>query len=154
DIALVIDFTGSMGYSSKTNIATGLNDPSILWPQYAHYQRYTAYSTNALTASETDPAVANPPNPLQQMGTSVSAPYVYSPANLTIETPNGKAIVRDFRYVPTNITDPSVPVTSADGTNFRNAFHQWSPSESGGDPINNIGPTFDSTGYNALDTTG
>jgi Flp pilus assembly protein TadG len=154
DIALVIDMTGSMGYSSKENVTVGLNDPNTSWPQYAHYQRYIGYNTSALGNSETGTPVSTRPNPLQQMQTLVSAPYVYSPANLTIETSNGKAIVRDYFYDTSNLTNPATPVTSTDGTNFRNAFHQWSPSESGGDPLNNIGPTYAFTGYNALDTTG
>jgi hypothetical protein len=155
DTALVIDFTGSMGYSSLTNIYTGLNDPNAVWPAYGHYQRYTAYNTNALGASETG-TVSTRPNPFQQMGTRVAAPYVYAPANLTIETNNGKPIVRDFyfAYTAANMADPSVPVTSptlnADGTNnLLNAFQRWSPPETPGDPPNNIGSTFDYTGYDS-----
>ena len=154
DIALVLDLTGSMGYGSLTNIDIGLNDPNTMWPQFAHYQRYTAYSTAAFGASETAPAVGSRPNPLQQTATQIIAPYVYSPANLTIETSNGKAIVRDFffAYTAANTADPSVPVTAvtlnADGTtNLKNAFHRWSPPESGGDPTNNVGPTYDYSGY-------
>jgi hypothetical protein len=153
DIALVIDMTGSMGYASKLNINVGLNDPNTSWPQFAHYQRYLGYSTSALGNSETG-TVSTRPNPLQQMQTLTSAPYVYSPGNLTIETSNGRAIVRDFYYDPGNVGTPATPVTSTDGTTFRKAFHQWSPGESGGDPANNVGPTYNCTGYDPLDKTG
>jgi hypothetical protein len=157
DIALVLDMTGSMGYGSLVNIDTGLNDPNAAWPSFGHYQRYAAYSTAALGASETDATVGNRPNPLRQTASAVFAPYVYSPANLTIETKNGKAVVRDFYLAldPANMADPSVPVTAPtvnpDGTNnLKNAFHRWSPAESGADPTNNVGPTYDYTGYNAM----
>jgi Flp pilus assembly protein TadG len=154
DIALILDMTGSMGYSSLTNLSAGLNDPSTLWPQFGHYQRYTAYSTNKIGGSETNSTVANRPNPFQQMGTQISAPYVYSPANLTIETPNGPAIIRDFYFDPANLSNPATPVATTNGSNLRNAFHQWRPAESGADPANNIGPTYDCTGYDPLDRTG
>lgn len=161
DIALVIDMTGSMGYGSipRLNLkissaAPGLNDPSTSWPQFAHYQRYTGYNTNNITGSETATTISSRPNPFQQMGSIISAPYIYAPANLTIETPNGKAIVRDFYYDPSNLSDFTVAVTSTDGSTFRNAFHQWSPSESGGDPTNYVGPTYTMTGYDATDRTG
>ena len=147
DIAFVIDMTGSMGYSSRTNITVGLNDPNTAYPQSAHYQRYLAYSTAALGNSETG-AVGSRPNPLRQTQTQISAPVpVYSPANLTIETSNGRAIVRDFYYDPSNVADPTTPVTSTNGTTLKNAFHQWSPPESGADPVNLVGPTYDFTGY-------
>ncbi len=160
DIALAIDMTGSMGFGSIPRLndkigsaATGLNDPSTMWPQFSHNQRYTGYSTNNITGSETG-TLSSRPNPFQQMGSITSAPYIYAPANLTIETPNGQAIVRDFYYDTSNLADPSVAVTSTNGTNFRRGFHQWSPTESGADPTNYIGPNYDSTGYNAMDKTG
>ena len=160
DIALAIDMTGSMGYGSIPRLndkigsaATGINDSSTMWPQFSHNQRYTGYSTNNITGSETG-TLSSRPNPFQQMGSITSAPYLYAPANLTIETPNGKPIVRDFNYDPSNLADPSVPVTSTNGTTFQKAFHQWSPTESGADPTNYIGPNYDMTGYNAMDKTG
>jgi hypothetical protein len=156
DMALVLDMTGSMGYSSLTNIYTGLNDPNAVWPAFSHYQRYSGYATNALGASESDPSVGNRPNPFQQMGTRVAAPYVYAPANLSIETQNGKPIIKDFyfAYTAANMADPSVAVTAptinADGTNnLKNAFQRWNPPETGADPSNNIGPTRDYTGYDS-----
>lgn len=162
DIALAIDMTGSMGFGSQARMADqpaesgakpGMNDPNAIWPQFGHYQRYTDYSTNAITASETG-TLSRRPNPFQQMGTVSSGGYVYAPSNLTIETYNGPAIVRDFFYDPSNLTNMTTTVTSTDGTTFKNAFHQWSPSASGADPTNLIGPTYDFTGYNAMDTTG
>ena len=156
DMALVIDFTGSMGYSSLTDLGTGVNDPNAVWPQFGHYQRYTAYDTTNLSGSATAATPSARPNPFQQMSTQVSAPYVYAPANLTIETQNGKAIVRDFFFAndSANQADPSVPVPTVtinpDGTNnLKNAFHRWSPPESGGNPSANIGVTYDYTGYDA-----
>ena len=154
DIALVIDMTGSMGYGTTAILNNRLNDPNTMWPQYGHYQRYTNYDTDAISASETDATVANRPNPFQQMGTYTSAPYIYAPANLTIETPNGKSVVRDFYYDTTNLSTMSTPVTSTSSANFKNAFHQWSPAESGGSPGTYVGPAFDMTGYNAFDKTG
>ena len=161
DLALVIDMTGSMGFGSLPRIndrvssaGLGLNDPSTMWPQFSHNQRYTGYTTNNILGSETDPTAGNRPNPFQQMGSITSAPYIYSPSNLTIETYNGNPIVRDFFYDPTNLPDFTVPVTSTNGSNFRNAFHQWSPAESGANPTTLIGPTYDMTGYNAMDRTG
>ena len=51
-----------------------------------------------------------------------------------------------------------MPVTAvtlnADGTtNLKNAFHRWSPPESGGDPTNNVGPTYDFSGYDPTNST-
>jgi hypothetical protein len=159
DIALVLDMTGSMGYGSLTNLAVGLNDPSTLFPAFGHYHRYAAYQTANPYAAEADPAVGNRPHPFRQTGVYVSAPYVYAPANLTVETPNGRPIVRDFfyAYTPANTADPSVPVpavtVSPDGTtNLRRAFHRWSPPESGANPTNYVGPTYDFAGYDPLHT--
>lgn len=154
DIALVIDMTGSMGYGTTAILNNRLNDPNTMWPQYGHFQRYTAYNTNNISGSETDGTIGNRPNPFQQMGSYTSAPYIYAPANLTITTPNGNAVVRDFYYDTTGLTNWASPVTSTSSGNLRNAFHQWTPTESGANPGSYIGPNYTMTGYNAFDTTG
>jgi hypothetical protein len=154
DIALVIDMTGSMGYGTTAILNNRLNDPSTMWPQFSHYQRYTNYNTNNISGSETATTVSTRPNPFQQMGSYTSAPYIYAPANLTITTPNGNAVVRDFYYDTSNLGSWTTPVTSPNSANFKNAFHQWSPTESGANPSAYVGPTYTMTGYNAFDTTG
>src|SRR6185312_11063434 len=164
DVALAIDMTGSMGFGSQARMADqpaesgakpGMNDPNSIYPGFGHYQRYASYGTNNITSSETSSTISSRPNPFQQMGTVSSGGYVYAPANLTIETYNGPAIVRDFYYDPSNLSNMTTAVTSTNGTTFKNAFHQWSPGTAvAGDPTNLIGPTYDFTGYNALDTTG
>ena len=164
DVALAIDMTGSMGFGSQARMADqpaesgakpGMNDPNSIYPGFGHYQRYASYGTNNITSSETTATIGNRPNPFQQMGTVSSGGYVYAPSNLTIETYNGPAIVRDFFYDPSNLSNMTTTVTSTDGTTFKNAFHQWSPGTAvAGDPTSLVGPTYDFTGYNALDTTG
>jgi hypothetical protein len=119
DIALVLDFTGSMGYSSTFTYNNVYNSSDTSYPQFGHYQRYLAYQNGNPNASQTDATVGNRPNPLYQTGTVVAAPYVYSPGNFTITTDNGFPIVKDFLYDPNAIGAGAVVTSST----LPNAFH-------------------------------
>lgn len=122
DIALVLDFTGSMGYSTTfTRNNVHLNsDPS--YPQFSHYERYLAYQTTNSSASQTQTNASNRPNPLYHTGVEVAAPYVYSPGNFNIQNENGPPIAGDFYYDPANLSDWSVAVTNVNANNLTRAF--------------------------------
>ncbi|OWK40905.1 hypothetical protein FRUB_04797 [Fimbriiglobus ruber] len=166
DIAMSLDFTGSMGFGSListaqyySNANQVMNDPNAVYPQFSNYYRYTAYQTSDPTASQTG-AASTRPHPFRNTtvitNPSASSPgQVYSPANLTITTPNGPPIVQDFFYDPSNISSPTTSVATTTMSNLVNAFQNWSPTQtSAGTPDSYIGPTFTYGGYNAFDTTG
>jgi len=132
DIALVLDYTGSMGYAStftyryydsaSNSYWCTYNSSDTSYPQFGQYSRYLAYQN---TNPNNDPAgstIANRPNPLYQTGTVIAAPYVYSPANFTNTTANGPPIVSDFLFDPANAASPTTAVTSVNSANLANAF--------------------------------
>ncbi len=146
DIAIVLDFSGSMGYDSTlnwhtavgggTNPRTGgfLNpDPNV--PKFGHYGRYTYYSTtNANTV--THGTVGNRSNPLWNKGSNGSRP----PANFTMETQGGPPMVEGGPTPPSKISgtpeevdgfytvsgDPAVGTVNG-STTVKNAFKMWAP---------------------------
>lgn len=124
DIAMVLDFTGSMGYGSLFNMkaadsgfTNGYNSSDPSYPQFGSYSRFqdaTRYSTGTPTASGT--GGSGRPNPFLQTATASQGSYVYAPANFTVTNNNGPPIVRDFRYDPANLASPTttqIPVNSA-----------------------------------------
>lgn len=138
DMAMVLDFTGSMGYSSIFNTATdssigggsgylatgAYNSPDPSYPQFGHYGRYQAYLNNSNPAQDpTQTTIANRPHPFYQTGTAVFAPYVLSPSNFTVSTTNnGPPIVPDFSFDPSNVSSPTTSVTTPTPANLQNAF--------------------------------
>ena len=143
DVAFALDMTGSMGYSSQFNgSGVGANrslNPDDLVPVFGHYQG-TQANIRATANLTTGSGEAFPRN------------------NFTIATPGGPPIVRNFYFDAANIGTPSNtvrPIATKTGggvivPDVLNAFHRWSPPESGGDSSTYAPVTYDFTGYNAL----
>ncbi|QJW98840.1 pilus assembly protein TadG-related protein [Frigoriglobus tundricola] len=132
DVAFVLDMTGSMAYASTFNYNNVSLNPDPMVPSFGHYGLVT--SNLVATANQYD-----------------SNGQVISRNNFTMATPGGPPIVRTFVWDPANATAPSTsayPVTSTTSS-LLNAFHRWSPPESGGDSTNYVPTTYDFTGYNA-----
>ena len=136
DVAFVLDMTGSMAYASQFNYNNQSLNPDTLVPSCGHYVDATIQSYLVATANATNGS-----------GEAISR------NNYSITTPGGPPIVRDFYFDPANVATPATPAypLTATGTtpNLKNAFHRWSPPESGGDATNYVGVTYDFTGYNA-----
>jgi len=121
DVAMVLDYTGSMGYDSSLNwpvtgAVSGLINPDPAYPKFGHYNRYTYYQITALSGE----ANANPatrPNPLRTKAFNGDK----SPNNHTMETGSGPPLVEDF------FTAPGDPATVSAATTLNNAFKMWSP---------------------------
>lgn len=103
DIAVILDFSGSMKFGSPVSWPTGGSDgvrsmnPDPVWPKFGHYSRYVGLAT---TGS----------NPMQRTTKyTMSSGENNSPTNLTIETTNGPPMIRNF-------------VTLYNGS-YVNAFH-------------------------------
>jgi len=134
DTAFVLDMTGSMAYASTMNFNGASQNPDNLVPKFGHYQ---AIQSKLIATS----------NQANGNGEAISM------NNFCITTPGGPPIVRDFYFDPVNSTNPKTvafPVNSSSG-NLKNAFHRWSPPESGGDSTSYTPPTYTFTGYNAFD---
>ncbi len=176
DVAIVLDYSGSMMFSSNmhwepgtansNDVVYGLLNPDPNTPRFGHYSRYDAYQTTTPTrtlAISTNPA--DRPHPLRMTGHFLGGTNeVFSPNNHTIETPNGPPIVKDFWFDPSNIADASVPVTTVNPANLRNAFHRWRrlgdangtpqfdpPVLSSGNPSSYAAPIYSWGNYNAFD---
>lgn len=139
DIAFVLDMTGSMAYSSSFNSSTvqdsSMNNQSLnpddLYPTFGHY--VSTYPKLYASANQTNSGgEAIPRN------------------NYSIATPAGPPIVRNFYFDPVNINNPTVAAVPVTPNNLKNAFHRWSPTESGGNSTTYTPPTYDFTGYNAF----
>lgn len=134
DIAIILDFSGSMGFGSQFTwnggwaggTVYGTMNPDPSYPQFGHYARYTTYSTTAALNS-TNAAAATPgsrPNPFSTTQTfDLGANGTQGSANLTVETASGPPIILDFRFDPSNVNNPATPVTTP-GTLW-NAFNRW-----------------------------
>jgi hypothetical protein len=140
DIAFVLDMTSSMGYASQFNFQitgqpTGQSlNPDNLFPAFGHY-------------------VSIPDKLQATVNQSNGSGEAISRNNYTMATSGGPPIVRYFYFDPVNVTTPATsafPVSVSGGNvSLKNAFHRWTPPESGGDPTNYIPSTYDFTGYNA-----
>lgn len=158
DIALVLDFSGSMQFSSTTHwepgtagsndLVLGLLNPDPDYPRFGHYARYTQYQVlNPTKSLTTSPVPSARPNPLRMTGPFIGATgEVFAPNNHTIETPNGPPLIRDFLFSPTG----HVPSSEV----LLNAFHRWNPPIlAPGNSATYRPPTYDWTGYSAHDTS-
>jgi len=133
DTAFVLDMTGSMAFGSTFNFNNQSHNPDPLAPVFGHYTSVQ----NRLVATS---------NQANGSGEAISM------NNYTITTPGGPPIVRDFFFDPANAAAPltaAFPVT-ATTSNLKNAFHRWSPPESGGNSDTYTAVTYDFSGYNAL----
>lgn len=151
DIALVLDMSGSMKFSSTyqwpepgAGAVSGLMNPDPNYPRFGHYQRYpTTTLPNAFMRTT---------NFLQ------GSNEIYSPTNVSMDAEVGPAIVRNFVFDPNNIATPSSTVaTVSNPANLRNAFHRWNPPgmvalTANGEFGRMTSPT-GWGGYNAFDTS-
>ncbi len=132
DIAFTLDMTGSMAFSSTFNFNNQSQNPDPLVPRAGHY--VSIQSALVATANQ-----ANGSGEAIQRN------------NISISTPGGPPIVRNFYFDPTNMADPLVPafpLTTVGGNpNLRNAFHRWSPPESGGNSDTYTAVTYDFSQY-------
>jgi hypothetical protein len=135
DIAFVLDMTGSMAYASTFNFGGQSLNPDNLVMKAGHY----------VSVQDRLIATANQAN---------SSGEAMSRNNFTIATPGGPPIVRCFSFDPVNVATPATPAypvtVSGSAANLKNAFHRWSPPESGGDSTTYTPPTYNFAGYNAF----
>jgi hypothetical protein len=132
DTAFVLDMTSSMAYASQFNYNNRSNNPDTLVPRFGHY-----FSTRS--------------NCIQTANQYTSDGQTVSQNNYCIYTPGGPPLIRDYVYDPTNAANPSVPAypITSNTSSLLNAFHRWSPPESGANSASYLGPVYDFTGYNA-----
>jgi hypothetical protein len=171
DIALVLDFSGSMRFGSLFNWCTavrpsdtaerdkggGMLSPDPLYPRFGHYSRYDAYTTT-VNPTGTLMQSASPggrPNPLYtKAGYVNSTGELMAPNNVSITTPGGQPMIRDFYYDPANESDPTSLTSTVRPTFLKNAFHRWSPAETDGDPTQYVSQTYNFANYNATGVNG
>lgn len=134
DIAIILDFSGSMGFGSQFSWDGGWSGGTVygtqgadpVYPQFGHYWRYTQYNTGAALTS-TNATASSPgsrPNPLSTTQSyDLGANGSQGVSNLTVETASGPPIILDFRFDPSNVNSPATPVTTP-GTLW-NAFNRW-----------------------------
>ncbi len=104
DVALVLDFSGSMGYSSQFNYSnngTRSLNPDSSFPRFGPWSIYDGPGmVMDFNNPGSSPANLNtyvPPTPMQRVWPyQDSTGYLYAANNLTIDTPAGPAIVSQF----------------------------------------------------------
>ncbi len=136
DIAFVLDFTGSMAFSSTCNWpdetdtmtqvkapVEGLMNSDPAYPKFGHYARYTFYQNASITsAGPASSVVSDRPNPLQITDAYKNASGSYYPNNHTITTSGGPPVIEDF------LTAPGDPSSVGQSTPVKNAFKMWDPT--------------------------
>jgi Flp pilus assembly protein TadG len=116
DIAMVVDFSGSMRFGSTPNYppgnggssgyVRGLLNPDPRYPQFGHFARYDTWQ-------QTNPNGASP-HPFRMgpnAGYIMSSGEYQTPHNLTYDSNSGPPMVNDFFYYPTNsvaVSNPSL----------------------------------------------
>lgn len=114
DIALVLDFSGSMkfgcvshyppGTAGSTGTVIGLLNPDPRFPQFGHYQRYDGRSTNTPNGSNQHPFHTT-------TYYTASSGEIFSPNNQTWESSGGPPMVNDYYTSPN--ANPAAPVVAA-----------------------------------------
>jgi hypothetical protein len=105
DVAVVLDFSGSMGYSSlafwpPSGNKSGSLNPDSRFPRFGPWSIYGGtgmvldYSSPGTMPSNLN--TYTPPTPMQRVFPYTNTNYLTAPNNFTIETPAGKAIVDQF----------------------------------------------------------
>ena len=126
DIAIVLDYTGSMGFDSCPYFATDdgqrcMNNPDPQYPKFGHYARYTYYSTTGTSWNDTNPVDRT--NPMRR--TDGGAGNRYQPSNYTAETQAGPPIVADW------LTAPGDPAAVTINTTVDYPFQWWATPGTG-----------------------
>ncbi|MBA4192299.1 MAG: hypothetical protein C0467_30380 [Planctomycetaceae bacterium] len=142
DVAFALDMTGSMAFGSTFNLNGKSMNPDNLVPSFGHYANIPAGNGTGSTAIR---CIVNQAN---------GSGEAIAQNNYTVEGTAGPPIVRNFYFDPANINSPATPafpLTTTGGTpNLINAFHRWSPPESGANPDTYTPPVYNFTGYNAF----
>lgn len=151
DIAIILDMSGSMKFSSTfsypepgAGVVQGLMNPDTSYPRFGHYQRYpTSTVPNAFYRTT---------NFLQ------GSNEIYSPTNMTKDANVGPAMIRQFVFDPGNLANPANTVATVTNANaLKNAFHRWNPPGMAALTANGVFGRMSNptgwTGYNAFDTT-
>jgi Putative Flp pilus-assembly TadE/G-like len=122
DVSIVLDFSGSMGYSSQINYS-GSNGTQSLSPDatYPQFGPYTIFAGPGMVLNYNSPGTAPPslssyvpPTPMQRVWPYVdSSGYLYAPNNLTMTTAAGPAIATNFL-----LTDYSTNAFVYSGSSF------------------------------------
>ena len=106
DVAVILDFSGSMAYSSlfsypQLGPVTGSLNPDSRFPRFGPWSIYNGpgmvLDPNNPGSTPGDLNTYNPPTPMQRVFSHVDGGgEARAPNNLTIETRNGPAIVSNF----------------------------------------------------------
>ncbi len=151
DIALVLDMSGSMRFSSTfswpeagAGVTQGLLSPDANYPRFGHYQRY--------------PTTTMPNAFYRTTNFIMGSNEVNTVSNLSVDTAVGPAMVRNFVFDPSNLGNPTTTVpTVTNSANLRNAFHRWNPPGmtplTGNGEFGRMTPPTGWAGYNAFDTS-
>lgn len=182
DIAIVLDFTGSMAFGSQSTwnggwaggTVFGTMNPDEIYPQFGHNWRYTQYShTTARTSGNAGQSTpSNRTNPFRTDATfDLGVNGIQGLSNLTVETAGGPPMILDFRFDPSNINNPATPATNVNANNMWNAFNRWmtttpavenlfldpsfrpSVSTTSAEITGTVKRTFNWSGYDAFDKT-
>lgn len=127
DIAIVLDYTGSMGNDSYPYFGDAdgrrcLNNPDPQYPKFGHYARYMHYDTsNATTTNDANPS--NRANPLRR--TSTYAGDRNPPSNYTADSAAGPPMCADY------LTAPGDPATVTTATSVDYPFQWWATAAAG-----------------------
>jgi hypothetical protein len=137
DVALVLDFSGSMqfgsqfswnpGWGGSTGSSYGMLNADSSYPQFGHYQRYKNYSTTSTVgANQTSGTITDRPNPMMMRSSyTLGSGEVCATANLTVETGSGPPMILDFRFDNSNLSNPATKVTTVNTANLWSAFNRW-----------------------------
>ncbi len=140
DTAFVIDMTGSMGNGSIFNLNSCSLNPDDLVPSFGHYKNLPSGNgtgSTAIRCTQNQLGSGNQANPQN---------------NFCVSTPGGPPIVRNFYFDPRNLPtgslgDPKIEAFPLLAAPSKNAFHRWSPPESGGNSATSTPVVYDFTGY-------
>ena len=105
DVAIVLDFSGSMGYSSQFNYTYSSNTKSLSPDsRFPRFGPWSVYDGAGMVLDFDNPGAApanlatySLPTPMQRIfAFQDSTGYLYAPNNMTMDTPAGPAIVSQF----------------------------------------------------------
>lgn len=120
DIAIVLDYTGSMGFDSYPYFTTDdgqrcMNNADPQYPKFGHYARYSYYSTTGTSWNDSNPVDRT--NPMRR--TNGGTGNRNQPSNYTADSPAGPPIVADW------LTAPGDPASVTINTSVDYPFQWW-----------------------------
>lgn len=105
DVSVVLDFSGSMGYSSFVNWPASGNKSGSLNPdpRFPRFGPWSIYDGSGMVMDPANPGAQPgnlntyaPPTPMQRVWSYADSNYMYAPNNITSDTAAGNAIVGQF----------------------------------------------------------